>query len=189
MLMLWFFGSAIEGAWGRRQFLFYYFFTGIGAALCTILFSFKSLVPVVGASGAIFGILVAYAMMYPEDIILLFFLFPMKMKYAVLLLAGINLLGAVSSPHGGVAYFAHLGGGLFGYLYLKNERVRRYIIYHFNPANLRLWWVRSKMRRQQLRQQDFEQAVDRILDKISRSGMQSLTRKEREILQRRSKEV
>ena len=71
MLMLWFFGPAIEAIWGRKQFLIYYFFTGIGAALCSSIFSFNS--PIVGASGAIFGILVAYALTYPDNMILLFF--------------------------------------------------------------------------------------------------------------------
>jgi len=108
MLMLCFFGPTIEEAWGKKQFLIYYFFTGVGAALCSFFVSMGSYTPVIGASGAIFGILVAYAVMFPDSVILLFLIFPMKMKYAVLVLAGINLLGAISNPGGGIAYFAHL---------------------------------------------------------------------------------
>ena len=74
MLMLWMFGAIIEEAWGSKRFLFYYFFTGIGAGICSIVFAFNSFSPVVGASGAIFGLLVAYAMMFPDSIILLFFI-------------------------------------------------------------------------------------------------------------------
>jgi hypothetical protein len=186
MLMLWFFAPAIETTWGRKQFLFYYFFTGIGAGLCSFIFAFRSSIPVVGASGAIFGILVAYAVMFPESIILLFFIFPMKIKHAVLILVGINLLGALSSPNSGVAYFAHLGGGLFGYLYLKSEWIHRQISY-LNPVKLRFWWARKKASPKQSSQKDLDQQIDLILDKVSKYGMGSLTRRERRILELKSK--
>ena len=176
MLMLWFFAPAIERSWGRREFLFYYFFTGIGAGLCSFITAFRSSVPVIGASGAIFGILVAYALMFPETVILFFFIFPMKIKHAVLVLAGINLLGALSSPDAGIAYFAHLGGGLFGYLYLKSEWIKRQITY------------RSKrVSRQEIAQKDLNRQVDAILDKVSKHGIDSLSRKERRILELKSR--
>jgi membrane associated rhomboid family serine protease len=186
MLMLWFFGSAIEASWGRRQFLFFYFFTGIGAGLCSFVVSMGSGMPVVGASGAIFGILVAYAMMYPDSMILLFFIFPMKMRHAVLVLAGINLLGAISSPGSGIAYFAHLGGGLFGYLYLKNEWIRRRISY-LNFSGIKSRYEQKKARKLQAAREDLNHEVDRILDKISRHGIDSLTKREKQILERKSK--
>ena len=176
MLMLWFFAPAIERSWGRREFLFYYFFTGIGAGLCSWITAFHSFIPVIGASGAIFGILVAYALMFPETVILLFFIFPMKIKHAVLVLAGINFLGALSSPGAGIAYFAHLGGGLFGYLYLKSEWIKRQITY------------RSKrVSRQEIAQKDLNREVDAILDKVSKHGIDSLSRKERRILELKSR--
>jgi membrane associated rhomboid family serine protease len=186
MLMLGFFGPAIESAWGKGEFLFYYFFCGIGAGLCSWVTALHSSIPVIGASGAIFGVLVAYAMMFPETVILLFFIFPMKIKHAVLALAGINLLGALSSTSAGVAYFAHLGGGLFGYLYLKNEWVRRQIS-SWNPATLNLRRRRKNKSKEQIAEQGLEQEVDRILDKISKYGMDSLNRKEKEILELKSK--
>lgn len=176
MLMLWFFAPAIERSWGRREFLFYYFFTGIGAGLCSWITAFHSFIPVIGASGAIFGILVAYALMFPETVILFFFIFPMKIKHAVLVLAGINLLGALFSPGAGIAYFAHLGGGLFGYLYLKSEWIKRQITY------------RSKrVSRQEIAQKDLNRGVDAILDKVSKHGIDSLSRKERRILELKSR--
>ncbi len=185
MLMLWFFGPAIESAWGRKQFLFYYFFTGIGAGLCSFLTAFRSLIPVIGASGAIFGILVAYALMFPETVILLFFIFPVKIKHAVLVLAGINLLGALSSPHAGIAYFAHLGGGLFGYLYLKSEWLHRQILY-WRPNSLKPWGSKSKAGKSEITQEQLDRQVDLILDKVSKYGIDSLTRKEKKILELKS---
>jgi len=187
MLMLWFFGPAIENAWGKRQFLFYYLFTGIGASLCSFIIASKSSIPVVGASGAIFGILVAYAMMFPETIILLFFIFPMKIKHAVFVLVGINLLGALSSPGSGIAYFAHLGGGLFGYLYLKSEWIRIHLS-NLNLAYIRARWSKSKVHKKRSDQKDLDRQVDFILDKISRHGMESLTKEERKVLERKSRQ-
>ena len=186
MLMLWFFAPAIERHWGRREFLFYYFFTGIGAGLCSFIMAFRSTIPVIGASGAIFGILVAYAIMFPETIILFFFIFPMKIKHAVLVLAGINLLGALSSPNAGIAYFAHLGGGLFGYLYLKSEWLKRQISY-WSPLNLSLWRRRKKLDKKQMAEKELDREVDTILDKVSKYGMDSLSRKEKEILELKSR--
>jgi membrane associated rhomboid family serine protease len=186
MLMLWFFAPAIERHWGRREFLFYYFFTGIGAGLCSFITAFRSSVPVIGASGAIFGILVAYAIMFPETVILLFFIFPMRIKQAVLVLAGINLLGALSSPHAGIAYFAHLGGGLFGYLYLKSEWLKRQISYGRLP-NLNLWRRRNKSDKRQRTEKQLNRQVDIILDKVSKYGIDSLNKKERKTLELKSK--
>ncbi len=188
MLMLWFFAPAIEASWGRKQFLIYYFFTGIGAGLCSFLTAFRSSIPVIGASGAIFGILVAYAMMFPEAVVLMFFIFPMKIKHAVLLLAGINLLGALSSPNAGIAYFAHLGGGLFGYLYLKSEWIQRKISYwRWSPKDF-AFRLRSKRRqKRQMSEKELNEQVDVILDKVSKYGIESLSRKERKILELKSK--
>ena len=186
MLMLWMFGSIIENKWGSKRFLFYYFFTGIGAGLCSVVFAFNSNVPVVGASGAIFGLLVAYAMMFPDSVILLFFIFPMKMKYAAMVLAGINLLGAMSNPGGGIAYIAHLGGGLFGYLYLKNERIR-IMFSRYSISNLMRSLKRKKQIKKQSQMEDMNEQVDKILEKISAHGIKSITEKEKDILMKKSR--
>ncbi|MBN3039417.1 MAG: rhomboid family intramembrane serine protease [Candidatus Omnitrophica bacterium] len=188
MLMLWFFGPAIEASWGSRRFLSYYFFTGIGAGLCSYLTAFRSGIPVIGASGAIFGILVAYAMMFPDTIVLMFFIFPMKIRHAVLFLAGINLLGALSAPQAGIAYFAHLGGGLFGYLYLKNEWIRRKLSYwRWNPSGIAFLLRQKKARRKEMTEKELDQKVDLILDKVSKYGLDSLSKQERRILELKSK--
>jgi membrane associated rhomboid family serine protease len=184
MLMLWFFGPGIESAWGRRDFLRYYFITGIGAALCSILAAFGSATPIVGASGAIFGILVAYAMIYPETVILIFFFFPMRIKHAVLLLAGINLFGALSSPGSDIAYVAHLGGGLCGYLYLKYETLG----FSFRRSGMR--WLKKGIGAFLLprkRERNTLEDIDRILDKIAEHGIESLSYEERRTLERKSR--
>jgi membrane associated rhomboid family serine protease len=186
MLMLWFFAPAIERYWGSKQFLFYYFFTGVGAGLCSFITGVHSPIPVIGASGAIFGILVAYAVMFPDTIILLFFFFPMKIRQAVLFLAGMNLLGALSSPNAGIAYFAHLGGGLFGYLYLKSEWIQRKVSY-WSWDFAKLLQKRSRLSKRQLTNQELDHEVDKILDKVSKFGMDSLSKKERRILELKSK--
>ncbi|MCK4917604.1 MAG: rhomboid family intramembrane serine protease [Candidatus Omnitrophica bacterium] len=185
MLMLWFFGPEIEAAWGRKNFLFYYFFTGFGAAIFSFIVSFNSSIPIVGASGALFGILVAYAMMFPENIIIVL-IFPMKCKHAVVILTVINLLAAVSSVNNGIAYVAHLGGALFGYMYLKNEKIKRHLLgFKFKKINTK--WIDKNIRRRELKEKDLNIKVDDVLDKISKHGMKSLTMNERDILNRKSK--
>jgi membrane associated rhomboid family serine protease len=186
MLMLWFFGSSLEKIWGTKQFVSYYFFTGVGAGLCSIIVSFNSSVPVVGASGAVFGILVAYAMLFPEQGVLFFFIFPMKMKHAVLILAGINILGALSSPYSGVAYMAHLGGGLCGYLYFKQEWIR-FRLFHL-VARSQQGKTQRKGNKKNVEKKTENERIDSILDKISQYGIDSLTDREKTILNEKSKE-
>lgn len=184
MLMLLFFGCDIERSWGRKQFLFYYFFTGIGAGLCSYLTSFRSPIPVVGASGAIFGLLVAYAMMFPDTVVFLFLFFPMRIRHVVFVLGGINLLGALTNPDAGIAYFAHIGGGLFGYLYLKNEWIRYKFSSYFSLFNFKQRSRQRKIETKQLEDLELEKEIDHILEKISKYGMRRLSRKERKILEK-----
>ena len=188
MLMLWFFGPAIESAWGSGEFLRYYFCTGVGAGICSWLTAAGSSSPVVGASGAIFGLLVAYALMFPDTVILLFFIFPMKIRHAVLFLAAANLLGALSAPHAGIAYFAHLGGGLCGYLYLKSEWLKRKLSY-WTPADFSRR-LRDKTQLYRKKQAlNLDRQVDNILEKVSKFGLGSLSKQERRILKRKSKGI
>lgn len=124
MLALWMFGTEFERLWGSRYFLRYYFATGLTAAATTVLVSLTPFdfaeriysVVTIGASGAIYGILLAYGLYFPNRPIYLYLVFPIPAKYFVLLLGGMGLLAAGS---GGVAHFAHLGGALGGYLMLR----------------------------------------------------------------------
>ncbi len=122
MLALWMFGSQLEFVWGARRFIQYYFFTGIGAGITNAILQPHSSTPIIGASGAIYGLLLAYGMFFPNRQILIYFLFPMKAKHFVILFGAIELLSSMpllGNLSDGVAHLAHLGGLLFGFLYLK----------------------------------------------------------------------
>jgi membrane associated rhomboid family serine protease len=121
MLALWMFGADLERDWGRRRFLNFYFFCGIGAGLCDIVFNalFGSMnVRTIGASGAIYGVLLAFGMLYPNRTVLFFLLFPMPAKYFVMIIGGMTFLSSFST-NSGVSHIAHLGGMLWGYLFLR----------------------------------------------------------------------
>jgi len=132
MLALWMFGVELERLWGARFFLKYYFVTGVGAGLTTLA---VALLPgelgasvrysvTVGASGAVYGLLLAYALYFPNRPIYLYLLFPIPAKYFVMIMGGIALLSSMAANQGGVANLAHLGGLVCGYLYLKVWRAR-----------------------------------------------------------------
>ncbi len=157
MLILWMFGVQLERLWGSRFFLRYYFVTGVGAAVITLVvsllpFSFSGepyATITIGASGAIYGLLVAFAMYYPETPILMFFLFPVPAKYFVMILGAIAF---VSTPRGGgIAHITHLGGLIAGYLYLR--RLRRVSAQRFGfgrlgiMADVKYRYLRWKMSR------------------------------------------
>ena len=120
MLMLWMFGRELEWTWGRRKFLQYYFFCGIGAGICIIVLGLLSgdPRPTIGASGAIYGVFLASAMLWPDREVLIYFLFPIKMKYLVALLGAFALFGSFNSG-GTISNIGHLGGLLAGYVYFK----------------------------------------------------------------------
>ena len=123
MFALWMFGAEIENHWGTRQFLTYYFICGIGAALINLLATVGSPYPTVGASGAIYGVLLAFGMMYPDRYIFLYFLFPVKAKYFIAGYALIEFFSGLNSRTMGsgsdIAHFAHLGGMLFAFILLR----------------------------------------------------------------------
>ena len=119
MLALWMFGSRLEELWGTDRFLRFYFVTGVGAALCSTLVSPGSTIPIIGASGAIYGLLAAYGLLFPEETLLLYFVIPIKAKYFVLILGLITFWSSLTASGDGVAHVAHLGGMLFGWGYLR----------------------------------------------------------------------
>jgi membrane associated rhomboid family serine protease len=123
MLTLWMFGTMLERDWGTRRFLKYYFLCGVAAGVCVLVANIAVgdwQTPTIGASGAIFGVLVAFGVLYPNQTVLMGFLFPIKAKYMVMIYAAIELL-LTFGPNTGVSTVAHLGGMAFGYLYLKRR--------------------------------------------------------------------
>jgi membrane associated rhomboid family serine protease len=123
MLGLWMFGSELERVWGEKRYLQFYFASVLAAALTQLVVT--ALVPggpTVGASGGIFGLLLAFAMVFPNRIILLFFVIPMRARWLVLLYGLLELYQGVYVMNSGVAHFAHLGGMLGGYLTIRYWR-------------------------------------------------------------------
>jgi membrane associated rhomboid family serine protease len=130
MLALWMFGVELERMWGSRYFTKFYFVSGVGAAVTTLVVSF---VPgfggdvygalTIGASGAVYGVLLAYALYFPHRPIYMYFVFPIPAKYFVMIIGAISLLASMGGPGGGVAHTTHLGGLIAAYLYLKGPRI------------------------------------------------------------------
>jgi len=180
MVVLFFFGTALEMAWGSKRFLQYYLTCGVGAGLLHMAVSYNS--PVIGASGAVYALLMAYAILYPNQYVLLMFTFPVKVKYLVAGLAAFNLLLGIRGGDG-VAHFAHLGGVLTGLLFFRDE-IRKKI--GVSKAAKRKWKVHVQDRRER-RTEDKSANIDSILDKISEKGLDNLSTTEKRILENYSR--
>src|ERR1700693_1079425 len=127
MLTLWMFGMDLERDWGTRQFLKYYFLCGIGAGICDVLANAavgNYDTRTIGASGAIYGLLLAFGMLYPDRTVLMSFFFPIKAKYFVMIMGAIAFLSSIGTAGSRVSNVAHLGGMLFGYAYLRMRFLR-----------------------------------------------------------------
>ncbi len=215
MFGLWMFGMEVEHVWGSRKFLAFYLVCGIVAGLSQLVFApmlepmsmvdnFGRGIPTVGASGAVYGVLVAFAMMFPDRYIFLYFLIPIKAKYFIL---GMIALGVYSvGDQGSVANLAHLGGAVAGaiyVLYLARRFPFQSLIERFG------WWLNSRRYRKsedahedavdakvfdintrpKTEQELYQEKIDGILDKIGRGGYQSLTEDEKKILFEASKKL
>jgi len=192
MFVLWMFGSEIESALGKKEFYKFYVITGVGSGLITLLFSLNSTTPVVGASGAIYAVLVAFAMMYPNRLIYFYFLIPIKAKYFVLFMGAITFFSSFSQGAGGISHLTHLGGIIIGYIYLNkrsfvsNIRFRMPRIPIKNPFKNIVRKVDKKPDRTDPNirgtEQTMREELDRLLDKINKTGYKSLTESERKNL-------
>jgi membrane associated rhomboid family serine protease len=123
MLTLWMFGAPVEETWGTRRFLWYYFICGVGAGICVVLVNLafgNPYQPVIGASGAIYGLLLAFGMLFPNQTVLMSFLFPIKAKYMVMIFGVIAFISSFQSGST-VSNLAHLGGMIFGFVYIRTQ--------------------------------------------------------------------
>ena len=148
MLALWMFGVELERTWGTRFFLKYYMVTGVAAGFTVIagslIFGGNSyVIPTIGASGAVYGILLAYALYFPNRPIYLYFVFPVPAKYFVMIVGAMAFFAAADGAGSGVSHAAHLGGLVAGFVYLKGARMHvvSEIQYRF------LKWRINRMRR------------------------------------------
>jgi len=127
LLALWMFGGELENYWGSKKFLFYFLFCGIGAGICTVVLTPSGMIPVIGASGAIYGLLLAFGWLFPDRRIYIYFLFPVPAKYFVIIFGLIELISSIEGTGGGVAHLTHLGGLLFGLSYMAYPTIRQKI--------------------------------------------------------------
>ena len=184
MFVLWMFGSELERAWGKKQFLRFYFITGVGSGLGTMLFGLHSIVPIVGASGAIYGVLLAYGVMFPNRTVYLYGIIPIKSIWFVI---GIGAIAFFSSFNNftNISHLTHLFGMIIGYFYLKR------------PVHFRALWfsVFKKVLEYRIQNQEkkishsieMEKDLNSLLDKINKEGFSSLTEEEEERLYKNSK--
>ena len=186
MFVLWMFGSELERVWGKKNFLRFYFITGVGSGLGTMLFGLQSTIPIVGASGAIYGVLLAYGVMFPNRTVYLYGIIPIKSIWFVI---GIGVIAFFSSFNNvtNISHLTHLFGMIIGYLYLKR------------PVHFRSLWFSVFKKVLEYRIQNQEEKISRsveierdlnsILDKINREGFKSLTLEEEERLYKNSKNL
>ena len=190
MLVLFFFGPPLEDSWGSREFLRYYLICGMGGVLLSFLLAPGA--PIVGASAACYGLMLAFAMSWPDAPIYVWGIFPVKAKYLVGFFFLLTFVQAFGAPGGPVAHMAHLGGLLTGLVYIRADwrpgarlesikrrmsRIRRLAIV---PRNKEPQPRSSSWRADD--EGELLDAVDRVLDKISTEGMSALTRDERKLL-------
>ncbi len=190
LFTLWMFGSDVERSLGEKRFLGFYLITGICAALFHLFFNAQSTNPVLGASGAIYGVLVAFALLYPEREItlLLFFILPvhLKAKYLAAIFMAISLIAGIQSQitgaAEGVAHLAHLGGGLAGLLLLRGGAVVHAFL--FEHRKRRQWRRMGKQKQREKHLTAQRRQVDELLDKINQVGYANLTEEEKSILKK-----
>jgi len=180
MLGLYFFGPRVEERLGSQRFITLYFISGIfGAAFSFIFAPYAS---VVGASAAVFGVMLAFARYWPDVQILLFFFFPVPARVAVMLMAALALWSGLRGSGGGVADFAHLGGFVGGWLYLKyverKQGVKKFRTKTVAPVGKDALSNYKRINTTSIHEVNRDE-VNRILDKISAKGLNSLTAEER----------
>ena len=222
MFTLWMFGPRLEQEWGTRSFVQFYIWCGIGGAIAHLVFARHS--SVIGASGAISGVLVAYALRWPDEEVYLFGVIPMKSRWLVAALLGMNIIFALS-PSSRIDWTAHVGGMAFGWIFLKlyavgginrvrgwvsavpdeSEEMPRAVPRNRAPMRDRGGSVDEVVARSNavvLRQskpvqhvpkqetpKEYAARVNRVLDKISQQGIDSLTRDERRLLEEMSRKL
>lgn len=190
MLGLFFFGPPLEASWGGREFLKFYVVCGLGGALLSLL---VPQVAIIGASAAVFGVMLAFAMNWPDAPIYVFGIFPVKAKWLIAFFVAVTLFSIVSASRDGIAHLAHLGGFAAGFAYLKADLGRRLSLDSLKRRadRNRIRIVEAPPRRRATRgagrgpardEARMLDEVDRVLDKIGREGMASLSEEEKDLL-------
>lgn len=141
LFALWMFGSDLERQWGPRRFLFYFFLTGVGAGLLNVILEPSAISTTIGNSGAVYGILLAYGLLFPDRPIFLWLVVPVKAKWFVLVIGLMAFMGSLEAPGSGISHIAHLGGMLFGLIYLRGGGLSSRLQLRYHE------WRRARLRR------------------------------------------
>ena len=188
MLGLFFFGTRLENRLGSKHFLWLYVLSGLGGAALSFLFAPQS--AVVGASGAVFGVLLGFARFWPDEPIYIWGVLPIPARWLVIIMTAMSLYSGLGGGQSGIAHFAHLGGFAGGWLFLKwRERRKGQWQRQTRPARpvistasqtLRRWEGIDRERLHEINRSE----VERILEKAQREGVDALTQGERDYMER-----
>ena len=175
MFVLWMFGGELERLWGKPRFIKFYFITGVGSGLITMLFNFQSTTPIIGASGAVYGVLLAYGLTYPNRTVYLYGIIPIKSLWFVI---GIGFIAFFSSFNNisQVSHITHIAGMFIAYLFLKKPIYIGDFVFSIRKKALE-YQVQQEEKRIS-KQNKIEKDIDRILDKITMEGFDSLSKEE-----------
>lgn len=186
MLGLWVFGRELEQAWGKNNFLKYYFVTGIGSGLVTFLFQINSDSPVIGASGAVYGVLLAYGLSYPNRMLYIWGIIPVKSLWLVIIMGAIAFFGLLGNADG-ISHVTHISGMVIGYFMLNKKWRWRELLFKIRKKTIEFQVQRheEKVAKKIMLKKD----IDLILDKIQKEGFSSLTSKEKNKLYDASKNM
>lgn len=175
MFVLWMFGSELERIWGKNKFYKFYFITGVGSGIFSMIFGLNSMIPIVGASGAVYGVLLAYGITYPNRTIYLYGIIPIKSRWFVL---GIGLIAFFSSFNNisQISHITHISGMIIGYITLKKPIKLKNFLFKIRKKTIE--YKIKKEEKVKTRENDIKRDVDSILDKINREGFNSLSKNE-----------
>ena len=184
MLGLWVFGRELEQAWGKTKFLRYYFITGIGSGLITYFFQMGSDNPVIGASGAVYGILLAYGISYPNRMLYLWGLIPVRSMWLVIIMGSIAFFGLLGNADG-ISHVTHISGMVIGYVLLKKKWRWRDIWFAIRKKTIEFQVQRYEEK--SIKNKMLQKDIDVILEKIQKVGFIGLSDKEQSKLYEASK--
>ena len=181
MLGLWFLGRDLEHTWGKENFIKYYLAVGIGSGLLTVIYNLQfinanDIRPIVGASGAIYGLLLAYGVLFPNRILYIYGIFPVKVKNVVIVSGSIAFFYSITLSNSGISHITHLAGIIVGIVYLQywthQKQSEKILKLHDNDI------FTERMNRQK--------KMDQILDKVIDVGWDGLSREDKDFLKEQS---
>tara|TARA_B100000287_G_C20617392_1_gene774546 strand:+ start:705 stop:1550 length:846 start_codon:yes stop_codon:yes gene_type:complete len=186
MLGLWVFGRELEQAWGKAHFLRYYFITGVGSGLITYLFQVGSDNPVIGASGAVYGVLLAYGISYPNRMLYIWGIIPVKSIWLVIIMGSIAFFGVLGNADG-ISHVTHIAGMAIGYILLKKSWRWKEVLFAIRKKTIEFQVQRQEEKHVKVNM--LQKDIDKILEKIQKIGFSGLSDKEKNELYEASKKI